>query len=123
MARILVIEDDPFMGALLYQLLGDEGHDVVQASDGEEGMRLHGQSPADLLITDIVMPGKEGLATIREFQKVSPDVPIIAISGGGLTGKNYLPLAEDLGASRIFTKPFKPEDILAAIGDLLGDTS
>ena len=119
MARILVIDDDPYIRALVRQLLEPRGYAIVEADEGDHGLDLHRQEPVDLVITDIVMQGKEGLATIREFRSEFPHVKIIAMSGGGITGIDYLPLAKDLGASHVFGKPFKVDELQKAVQDLL----
>jgi len=83
MARILVIDDDIQILEMLGQTLEREGYEVVDALDGKEGMRLYREAPTDLVITDIVMPEKEGVETIMELKRDFPDVKIIAMSGGG----------------------------------------
>ncbi len=119
MARILVADDDPIMRKMLREMLAQSGHETVEASDGDEALERQREEPADLVITDILMPGKEGLETIRDFQREFPDIKIIAISGGGFTGKDYLPLARELGASHAFSKPFSQKQMLTAVNELL----
>ncbi|MBW2064289.1 MAG: response regulator [Deltaproteobacteria bacterium] len=122
MSRILVIEDDPKIRKVLRKLLEREGHDVEEASDGLEGLRLYRKKPADLVITDIIMPRKEGLETILDLRREFPDVKIIAISGGGRLGPHlYLEVAEGFGAFRVFSKPFDLEELQGAILELLGE--
>ena len=76
--------------------------------------------PADLIITDIVMPEKEGLETIRELKKSHPDLKIIAISGGGrIDSREYLESARLFGASKIFQKPFRQKEMVSAVKELL----
>ena len=91
MNRILVIDDDaPFRG-MLRQVLGREGYEVMEASNGKEGMALFRAEPTDLVISDILMPEQEGLQTIKELRRDFPEVKIIAISGGGHGGTmNFL---------------------------------
>src|SRR5262245_44680382 len=81
MARILIIDDDPEVRSMLEQTLHAAGHEVTQAANGNEGLRLQCAQPASLVITDLLMPEKEGLATIVDFRKEFPKVPIITISG------------------------------------------
>ena len=83
MARILIIDDEPTILLMLKKMLERSGYVVDMAINGKEGMELFAKFPADLIITDIVMPEKEGLETIREIKKDHPHVKIIAISGGG----------------------------------------
>jgi PAS domain S-box-containing protein len=118
--RILVIEDEPQMRTMLKQMLEDKGCDVVEASDGKEGIKLYRANPFDLIVTDIIMPEREGIEIIIELKKDFPDVKIIAISGGGRSEpESYLNLAEQLGAKRVFPKPIDREELLNAVRDLL----
>ncbi len=120
MARILVIDDDEQVLDMLYESLTREGYDVLRASNGEQGLRLYRQEPVDLIITDIIMPEKEGIETIIELRRDFPDVKIIAMSGGGRIGtKDYLHLAKIFGVQRTFTKPVAREQLLIAIKELL----
>ena len=97
--RVLVIEDEPQMRKMLKQMLEEKGCDVVEASDGNEGIKLYRANPFDLIVTDIIMPEKEGIETIMELKKDFPYVKIIAISGGGrIEPESYLNLAKQLGA-------------------------
>jgi len=120
MARILIIDDDVQILDMLRQILKSEGYEVVEAADGREGIRLYREDPADLIITDIIMPEKEGIETIMELKRDFPDVKIIAISGGGRIGpEEYLPMAEMLGAKRTFSKPVERKQLLNAVRKLL----
>ena len=122
MPRILVIDDEPPVCDLLQTILGRAGYDVNTAPDGVLGMRSHREAPADLIITDIVMPEKEGIELIRELRQAQPDVKIFAISGGGRVGPHtYLTLAEKLGALRTFAKPVKADVLLSAVREALGE--
>ena len=92
----------------------------MRASNGEQGLRIYRQEPVDLIITDILMPEKEGIETIIELRQDFPDVKIIAMSGGGRIGtKDYLHLAKIFGVQRTFTKPVAREQLLDAIKELL----
>ncbi len=120
MAKILVIDDDEQVLDMLYESLTREGFDVLKASNGEQGLRIYRQEPVDLIITDILMPEKEGIETIIELRQDFPDVKIIAMSGGGRIGtKDYLHLAKIFGVQRTFTKPVAREQLLDAIKELL----
>ncbi len=122
MIRVLVIDDDEQMRMLLRQVMEWCGYTVSDAENGRAGMRLQHQQPADLVITDIVMPEQEGLETIRSLKKEFPDTRIVAISGGGRIGPDaYLPAARELGADLIFTKPFDVKEFVASIRELVGD--
>ena len=121
MARILVIDDDVQLVEMLRQSLESDGHQAVGAPDAEAGLRLFREQPADLIIIDIILPGKNGLETIREVGRDFPEVKIIAITGGGPTRKDmFLSVAKKLGAQRTFLKPFYPTEMLRAVRELLG---
>ena len=116
MASILLVEDDIQLRSMLKIVLDRAGHEVQEAGNGKEALELYTKSPADLIVTDLVMPDKEGLETIMEFRRSYPDVKIIAMSGGGRTGaQNYLDLAKKFGADYIVTKPFSNKEILDGI--------
>lgn len=120
MARILLIEDNDLIRILLRDSLTPAGHAVIEARNGQEGLDLFRQAGADLVLTDIVMPEKEGLAVLIEIRKSHPAVNIIAMSGGGLgSGGDYLAAAKLLGAAKVLLKPFPIEGLLAAIDELL----
>jgi len=120
MSRILVIDDDPQIRAMLRMILENEGYDVMDSPDGEIAMDIHREHPANLIITDIVMPEKEGIEVIIYFTQNHPHVKIIAMSGGGLVASDqYLELADKFGADRTFEKPFNPMKMLDAVKELL----
>lgn len=120
MARILVIDDDGPVRMIIRRMLEAEGHEVIEAVDGESGVNTFRQSPTDLIITDIVMPKKEGLETIRELKQEFPELKIIAISGGGkVQGRHYLELAKRLGAAYTFEKPFTWKQLTDTVNELL----
>ncbi len=120
MTRVLVIDDYDHFRIVLTMILEDAGYDVQSASNGKIGLRQFSESPVDVVVTDIVMPEKEGLETIVELRRMSRDVKIIALSGGGMVGPDtYLETAKMLGADRVFRKPIAQEDLLAAIAELM----
>jgi CheY-like chemotaxis protein len=120
MASILVIDDDAQFRKMLCKLLEKDGHAVVEASGGQEGIQRYRRSPTDLVITDIVMPDKEGIETIIELRRQFSDVKIIAMSGGGQIGPDsYLDLAQKLGACQTLTKPVDRQALRSAIENVL----
>ncbi|MGA1867911.1 MAG: response regulator [bacterium] len=120
MARILVIDDDIQMREMLRHKLEDEGYEVLDAPDGNVGMEFLREWDADLVITDIIMPEKEGIETILELKRDFPNVKVIAICGGGRWGpEDYLRMAKGLGVHSTFSKPFKLHDLLDSIQDAL----
>ena len=121
MSKILLIDDDVELRALLKLTLERAGHSVTEANNGHQGMAYFKESPADLVITDIVMPEQEGIETIYRMQKDYPDLPIIAISAYWQKGQNYLQYAEKLGVSHALKKPIAPEALLACVDEALGN--
>lgn len=123
MKRILVIDDDIQVRQLLKQILEQAGYEVAEAPDGKVGIRLYRDKPADLIITDIIMPEKEGVETIIELRRDFPDVKIIAISGGsrGIDAQNCLSYVKQLGVMRTFAKPVDRGELLVAVEELLSD--
>jgi CheY-like chemotaxis protein len=116
MARVLLIDDDEMTRTLVKRMLDGEGHEIEEAVDGQEGLRLFGESPPDLVLTDINMPGLDGHDVIEAIRMLHPDVPIIAISGGGPTSKEELLLkASALGANQIIVKPFEFRQLVGAV--------
>ncbi|MEN6484819.1 MAG: response regulator [Syntrophobacteraceae bacterium] len=122
MKRILVIEDDEQYRPMLTRMLQRAGYEVAAAADGEEGIRLFRLQPADLVISDIFMPGKEGMETIRELHRDYPDLKIIAMSGGNIQMGPFcsLPPAKEFGAVEVLSKPFEKETLLKTVRDVLG---
>lgn len=120
MARILVIDDERQVRELLRDILEDAGYDVAEASDGQEALKIQRGEPADLIITDLIMPEKEGIETIRELKQTWPDVRIVAMSGGGVVGPDsYLKIAQGVGASWTFSKPVNRDVLLNGIRGIL----
>ena len=120
MARILVIDDDATVRLSVKLALEDADHAVQAAADGREGTVLFRKSPADLVITDIFMPEKEGLETIDEIKRLRPQTKIIAISGGGrMAPDDYLMIAKSLGADRSLQKPFDIQHLVEVVAELL----
>ena len=120
MERILVIDDDVQVLNVLHLALVHEGYDVLKASNGKEGIKLHREDPVDLIITDLIMPEKEGIETIRELTAEFPKVKIIAISGGGrISSEDYLPMAKMFGAKRTLAKPIERNDLIRAVKEVL----
>jgi DNA-binding NtrC family response regulator len=117
-ARILVIDDDADMRALLEETLTSAGHEVVLAADGRQGVEQFRTRPADLVITDLYMPNQEGLETIIQLRKQAPGIRIIAMCGKP-TAMPMLSAAERLGAVAVLQKPFSPDQLLAEVEKVL----
>jgi DNA-binding response OmpR family regulator len=118
MRSILLIEDDPNLRGLLEQVLAGAGYDVRTAADGKQGANLCRATPPDLVITDIYMPNRDGLEVIMDLRQSCPQTRVIAISGQ-VTTKNMLSAASTLGAVRTLAKPFQPQELLAAVEEVL----
>jgi CheY-like chemotaxis protein len=118
MASILVVDDDPAILALIEETLTAEGHQVVPAGDGVEAQQLVAARRFDLIITDIFMPKRDGLATAQAAARAGTRV--IAISGGGLQdGQSVLHVAASSGAVRILNKPFSMQTLTRTVNDVL----
>jgi DNA-binding NtrC family response regulator len=119
MASILVIDDDPQLRATLRIALNRAGYEVHCANEGEQGIDLLRSHAIDMVISDILMPGKEGIETIIELHKLYPDIKIVAISGGGVTGNiGFLEMAKKFGAVRALAKPFAMTVLIDCLRDL-----
>lgn len=116
MARILIIEDEELARYTLCEALQTAGHDVDQADNGVTGTLLLRTQSYDLVITDIIMPEKEGIGTIVEILEDKPEQKIIAISGGGRLGaEGYLETASAFGAYATLAKPFSDQELIDSV--------
>jgi CheY-like chemotaxis protein len=122
MANILIIDDDPWVLKVFIQMLETEGHQTIQATNGQDGIKLYKEHLPDLVITDMVMPHKDGLETIMDLNHDFPDVKIIAISGGGVIEPDrYLALAKTIGAVKTMQKPVTKAELIAAVDEALNE--
>lgn len=120
MPKILVIDDDVIVRNTIARVLRRAGYSLVVAGDGRQGLELFESEHPELVITDLFMPEKEGIETIREIREMCPDAKIIAISGGGrLSNADYLGMAAAFGACEIIAKPFEPFDLTEAVSRCL----
>jgi DNA-binding response OmpR family regulator len=117
---VCVIDDDEQVRATLAEILRRSGYHVVLASDGDMGLEVVEQSGAAIVVTDIVMPNREGIETIREIRRSFPAVRILEISGGGSksSSADFLELAYALGADDVLAKPFRMAELLHKVGKL-----
>lgn len=124
MARILIIDDESQIRSMLRLMLERVGYEIAEAPDGIEGIRQYRENPADLIITDLIMPNKDGIGMIIDLKKEFPNVKIIAMSGGGVNRpEGYLDGAKKLGATRTLTKPIDRDEMLKAVKETLQDTA
>lgn len=121
MAKVLVVDDEAPIRGLICKILRKDGHEVLEAENGQVACTLFADSEIDLIVTDLVMPEKNGIEMIIELKKSHPRVKVIAVSGGvGFTGYfDLLSVARLLGAKHIIKKPFTVDDIRAAVNDTL----
>lgn len=120
MALVLVVDDEPLMRRTLRTALEKAGHQVEEAQDGNEGLKKFSALKPDLVLTDIVMPDREGVETIGQLRRLDSEVPIIAMSGGGSVGGTlFLDLAKQLGATRTVNKPIRNADLLVMVDECL----
>ena len=123
MQKILIIEDDHHILLMMKKMLGNKGFEIILASNGNEGLEMFKKNKFDLVITDIIMPEKEGLETIREMKRMRPDLKIIAMSGGGkISADNYLETAKIFGASKLLSKPFSRQQLVTAVQEIMGES-
>lgn len=121
--RILIIDDEPFMRVSLRETLEAAGYEVVEAVNGMEAVDFLSDVKPDVMITDILMPEKEGFATIRDYRTIYPDLPIIAISGANnVLAGNVLDAAGKLGADHTLAKPFGPHELLNLVREALNNS-
>ena len=126
MARILVIDDEKDLRVLVRQALESDGHEVIPATNGAEGLALQRKRPADLVITDIFMPEADGIETIHEIKKDFPRVKVIAMSGGGRASsmlQSVLTTASALGIDAFLRKPFDFSTLLQSVRQVLGQSA
>jgi CheY-like chemotaxis protein len=120
--RILVIDDEPTALDVICKILVHSGYDVLVAKNGQEGVDLFRQQPCDLVITDMVMPVKDGLQTILDLRTDYPELPIVAISGGGnISKERYLAVAGYLEKVVTVGKPFTVDALTSAVKKLLDE--
>ena len=130
MAKILIVDDEEHVRAALKQVLERAGYEVVVAETGNEGLELMKREGADLVITDVIMPGIDGITTARRIREKFRNTRIIVISGGGkaapepyepdaISTRSYLASASSAGADRTLTKPFDRQEILDVVQSLL----
>jgi CheY-like chemotaxis protein len=119
LARILIMDDNAAVRLALHKLLESLGHDITEASNAAEGAKFYTSQCPDLVITDLLMPERDGIEALLELRAKYPLVKTIVISG---EAPEFLPIAEDLGAHCTIAKPFKNQDVINAVNRLLEQT-
>jgi DNA-binding response OmpR family regulator len=119
MARVLVVDDDRTVREVVASYLGAHGHDVVEAGDGEQALRLVQERPADLVVLDLMLPGLDGLEVCRRLRARS-DVPVIMLTALGAETDRVVGL--ELGADDYVGKPFSPRELALRVDSVLRRT-
>jgi DNA-binding response OmpR family regulator len=123
MLRVLLVDDDDAFRKMMAQTLTEMGYEVMVARNGKDAVQVHELCPADVVLTDLIMPDTDGIEIIREFRRIHAPVKIIAMSGGGWVGtRDYLKTARLLGADETLTKPFSKDELTAALDRLCSKT-
>jgi DNA-binding NtrC family response regulator len=113
---ILIVDDEPGIRELLGIMLETCGHTVATAEDGIQAPKVMASRQIDVVITDLLMPERDGLEFITEVRKKYPRVKVIAMSGGGhIARESYLRIAKTFGAHFLLEKPFNQSDVLGAV--------
>ena len=123
MATILVVDDEKDVCEYMRDLLENAGYKVITAENGNAAIKIFKQSPADLVITDLLMPEKDGAEMVIELRSDFPDVKVIIITGNGknLKAEDHLELIESLNVNCSFTKPVDSNKLLFEINNLLNN--
>jgi DNA-binding response OmpR family regulator len=116
---VLVIDDDSAMRSTIRRILERDGHQVSEAENGDKGLKLFRAEGADVVVTDLIMPDKEGIETILDLREEAPDLRILAMSGGDDLGSGRLDDAQALGADAQLAKPFTVDDLRKTVRALL----
>ena len=120
MARILIVDDDDEIRDTLVELMRSKGHQVTGAADGAEALLSAAACRPDLLVTDIIMPDKDGIQAIIEIRRMHKDIPVIAMSGGGkIPASVYLAHARAAGEMTTLEKPFKVSAFVKAVDNAM----
>jgi YesN/AraC family two-component response regulator len=120
MTRVLIIDDEPLLSDMLKQMLEIEGYETYTAGNGKEGLSVFNQRDPDIVVTDIIMPEKEGLELIQILKGQKPSLKILAISGGSfhINVSDVLKMAKALGANQTLSKPIRRKEFIDAVNKL-----
>jgi DNA-binding response OmpR family regulator len=123
MPRILIVQDDDDFAGLLSEMLVERGYEILAVKNGNQGLSALAEQSFDLVVVDISVPEKEGVETIRAIKKINPALPVVAMTGGGISSGDLSPnLAQSAGASETITKPFRIGKLLIVINEILRAT-
>lgn len=123
MARILVVDDEDAIRRAISRILTSAGHEVVTADEGSLALRKLQEGDFDAVLTDLFMPGTDGIELVVTLAGMDVDVPVVAMSGGGrvVVGESVLNDAQALGATATLSKPFTSEEVVEVIARVLGE--
>ena len=120
MAQILLVDDDDLARFAMCEVLKRAGHKVTEAGNGKLGLTAQASTDFDVIITDIIMPEVEGIEFIIKIREQSPNIPVIAVSGGGRVSQtDYLESAKELGATATLSKPFSEDQLNEKVAECL----
>ncbi|MEA2457743.1 MAG: two-component system, OmpR family, response regulator [Thermoleophilaceae bacterium] len=111
--RILVVEDEPALAEFLARALRAEGYTVRVVNDGPSGERIAIGGDVDLMVLDVMLPGKSGFDVLRAVRSAKPDLPVVMLTARGAVEDRVMGL--DLGADDYVTKPFSLSEVLARV--------
>ena len=118
--KILLVDDNPAFLEMLKESLVEHGYDVNFTDDGKKATSLFSEFNPDIVLTDIVMPGFDGIELLLNLRKINSNIKVMAMSGGNRgNAETYLHMAEKLGADKIITKPFEISELLKQIDKLV----
>lgn len=120
--RILIVDDEESIRRMVRVILGEDEYRFSEASNGLDAQARLENEPADLILTDVIMPDCDGIELVMAIRQKLPGIKVIVMSGGGrVRAEHYLTLAEKLGAARVFEKPFDPAALRATVKELLAE--
>ena len=123
MKKILLVDDEAAIRAMVRAVLDKEERSFVEAANGKEAQDLLDSAEFDLVISDVIMPDCDGIELVMAIRRKLPDIPVVVMSGGGrVNAGHYLDLAKKLGAMSVFEKPFNTNELRNAVADILGDS-
>ena len=119
--KILIVDDNPALVEMLNESLEEHGYDVVFTYDGKEATKIFSEFKPDVVLTDIVMPGVDGIELLLNLRKLNSEIKVMAMSGGNKGhAETYLHMAQKLGANKIINKPFEISELLRHLDTLVG---
>jgi DNA-binding response OmpR family regulator len=120
--RLLIVDPDAPLRAMLNLVFTAAGYRVLQADNGDDALAIHRRQAVDVVVSELVLPGKDGYETLRELGALPARPKFIAVARDGrTTATQHLQMASSLGADRVLAKPFHPETLLALVGEVVAE--